>query len=773
MKKHAVLGSGILFILSGIIALVAFSGVVSAATLATPVVTTKTSALCGGSIELSLTRPVGSATSFAIYRAPSTGGALTLIATVPSTSGTFLYTDRNLTPSTLYSYRVQARSSKLTSAQSATKSAMSSARCPDAPVNPVNPVPPPPPEINLSKVEGCADNALVNVAIYDTTRVYERASTTFQIYRAVAGSSSYTLIGSIPYESYITHYRDRSFVPGTNYSYYVVATLRGLASSQGSPKSVTAPAVCQKIETPTNFKVSPAPSCGNRVTLTWDAPKNGRGYNYQIYRSLYPQDDNRFQVVVENSVNLIPYSTSTYSFTLSTPPTGTVYYKIRATDPTNAKQPASDFTPIVGSVGSGKCLTAPVVRAATASSCGGKTNVSWNAIAGATGYRVYASPVSTGAYKAIGVVTSTTFVASSAPRTIQYYKVAPMIGVSESPTNSVGVSAPSSIECSTGQTLQLRSSGSLEQCSFSTRLSWDTVPGVAEYRLYRVIGPNSAVVYTGDQTSFDVMTYFGDYSFYVVYVDDTGKENGKSNIVRVPSSNFNCPLTTNVSLGGWNESVYEPYIEAASGIDESWSGDGDTNGNGYCEFGERCYPSAEGESDNNVFDNSGLNSSLDRVGDTDIGIAPIALNPSIRSSGIDRGKRYLNFIADFGTEPSRQLPPDCFESMTSYKDSKGRYLPSATSSRMIEDATTKFDLGGNNKFFGVLMKLDTGKCKDKTLAQQLTTFSYPPSQPFSDKATFNNNVMLTDDSIRLNYNAYDWGSGTFANFPQGVSADIP
>lgn len=139
--------------------------------------------------------PAVNATAYYLYRATSSTGTYTKIATVKETS----YTDINLTADKTYYYKVKAYNSYGLSDYSGKAYAAASAAMPDAPGN----------------LDAVAKS-------YSSIYLYWNAvdnATSYYVYRAASSSGTYTKIATVNYESYI----DTGLSPSTRYYYKVKA----------------------------------------------------------------------------------------------------------------------------------------------------------------------------------------------------------------------------------------------------------------------------------------------------------------------------------------------------------------------------------------------------------------------------------------------------------------------------------------------------------------------------------------------------------------------
>ena len=125
---------------------------------------------------------------------------------------------------------------------------------------------------------------------------------------------------------------------------------------------------------------------------------------------------------------------------------------------------------------------APVVKAGN-SATSGKPMLTWNAVSGATSYKVYRATSQNGTYSLLGTVTATSYTNTGAKAgTTYYYKVKAV--------NSAGESAYSNVVSgrATVTTLTMGHSST----SGKPQLTWKAVSGATSYKVYRATTKNGA-----------------------------------------------------------------------------------------------------------------------------------------------------------------------------------------------------------------------------------------------------------------------------------------
>ena len=218
---------------------------------------------------------------------------------------------------------------------------------------------------------------------------------------------------------------------------------------------------------------APVVKLGNSATsgkpmLTWNAVEGAT--SYRIYRS----------TAKGSGYSLLGTTTAT-SYTNTGAKAGTTYYyRVKACNDAGL----SPYSNIVS--GQVKSVTpkpsAPVVKIGHSASSG-KPMLTWNAVSGATSYKVYRATSQNGTYSLLGTVTATSYTNTGAKAgTTYYYKVKAV--------NSAGESAYSNVVSgrATVTTLTMGHSST----SGKPQLTWKAVSGAASYKVYRATSKNGA-----------------------------------------------------------------------------------------------------------------------------------------------------------------------------------------------------------------------------------------------------------------------------------------
>ena len=215
-------------------------------------------------------------------------------------------------------------------------------------------------------------------------------------------------------------------------------------------------------------KISNSSASGKPV-LTWKAVSGAT--SYKVYRS----------TTKGSGYSLLGTTTAT-SYTNTGAKAGTTYYyRVKACNDAGLSPYSNVVSGKVKTVAQQK-PSAPVVKIGHSASSG-KPMLTWNAVSGATSYKVYRATSQNGTYSLLGTVTATSYTNTGAKAgTTYYYKVKAV--------NSAGESAYSNIVSgrATVTTLTMGHSAS----SGKPQLTWKAVSGAASYRVYRATTKNGA-----------------------------------------------------------------------------------------------------------------------------------------------------------------------------------------------------------------------------------------------------------------------------------------
>ena len=245
--------------------------------------------------------------------------------------------------------------------------------------------------------------------------------------------------------------------------------------------------------------------------LTWNAVYGAT--SYRIYRSTSKG----------SGYSLLGTTTAT-SYTNTGAKAGTTYYyRVKACNDAGL----SPYSNIVS--GQVKSVTpkpsAPVVKIGN-SAASGKPMLTWNAVSGATSYKVYRATSQNGTYSLLGTVTATSYTNTGAKAGVTYYYKVKAV-------NSAGESAYSNVVSgrATVTTLTMGHSST----SGKPMLTWKAVSGAASYKVYRattkngaysVINTTKALTYTNTGAALGTTYYYK-----VEALNAAGKSMGFSAIV--------------------------------------------------------------------------------------------------------------------------------------------------------------------------------------------------------------------------------------------------
>ena len=243
---------------------------------------------------------------------------------------------------------------------------------------------------------------------------------------------------------------------------------------------------------------APVVHIGNSATsgkpmLTWNTVEGAT--SYRIYRS-----------TAKGSGYSLLGTTTAASYTNTGAKAGTTYYyRVKACNDAGL----SPYSNVVS--GQVKTVTpkpsAPVVKIGN-SAASGKPMLTWNAVSGATSYKVYRATSQNGAYSLLGTVTATSYTNTGAKAgTTYWYKVKAV--------NSAGESAYSNVVSGRATVTTLTMGHS--SASGKPQLTWKAVSGAASYKVYRstskngtytVINTTKALTYTNVGAALGTTYYY-------------------------------------------------------------------------------------------------------------------------------------------------------------------------------------------------------------------------------------------------------------------------
>ena len=175
---------------------------------------------------------------------------------------------------------------------------------------------------------------------------------------------------------------------------------------------------------------------------------------------------------------------------------------------------------------------APVVKAGN-SAASGKPMLTWDAVDGATSYRVYRATSQNGPYRLLGSVTTTTYVNTGAKDGVTYYYMVTAV-------NDSGESAFSNTVSGQNKAVTPKPAAPVVKLGNSATsgkpmLTWNAVSGATSYKVYRatakngaysVINTTKALTYTNTGAALGTTYYYK-----VEALDAAGKSLGFSDVV--------------------------------------------------------------------------------------------------------------------------------------------------------------------------------------------------------------------------------------------------
>ena len=268
---------------------------------------------------------------------------------------------------------------------------------------------------------------------------------------------------------------------------------------------------------------APVVKAGNSATsgkpmLTWDAVDGAT--SYRVYRA-----------TSQNGTYSLLGSVTVTSYTNTGAKDGvTYYYKVTAVNDSGE----SAYSNIVS--GQNKAVTpkpaAPVVKIGHSASSG-KPMLTWNAVSGATSYKVYRATSQNGTYSLLGTVTTTSYINTGAKDGVTYYYKVKAV-------NSAGESAFSNTVSGQSKSVTPKPSAPVVKIGHSATsgkpmLTWNAVDGAASYKVYRatakngaysVINTTNALTYTNTGAALGTTYYYK-----VEALNAAGKSLGFSDVV--------------------------------------------------------------------------------------------------------------------------------------------------------------------------------------------------------------------------------------------------
>jgi fibronectin type 3 domain-containing protein len=416
---------------------------------------------------------VPGAASYKVYRAASSAtGPYKLLESTEEPS----YTDNTVSVNNKYYYTV---SSVGITGEGAKSEAYSAAIWkPDAPVG-------------ISAAAASPDSIVVSWEVVP-------GATGYKLYRSTSADGDYVPITAEEVTG--TVYTDNGLSPDTDY-FYKVSAVNGIGESG---LSNYAKGSTRRPAAPVGVNVTGGPVAAS-LAVSWDGADGAA--SYKVYRSS-----------AEDGVYTQAGASETTTYTDTGLVMGTVYYyRVSAVNAAGEGEKSASAHAAAPSIPVPADLTASVESASS-------IKLSWNAVAGATGYKLYFALTLEGDYSLAAEVTGTSYIHTGRTKGQQYfYKAASVSGGSESGM-SAAVSTIIAVPAAPADlTVEPLSHASL-------KVSWAPVPGAKLYSVYRdtansvsssdIITSTTAAEYTDTG-----LNPFCQYYYKVSAVNDIGTGN--------------------------------------------------------------------------------------------------------------------------------------------------------------------------------------------------------------------------------------------------------
>ena len=337
-------------------------------------------------------KAVSGAVKYEVYRSTRQNSGYSLLGTTTSTS----YVNTGASTGTTYYYRVKAvNRNGMASGYSNIVSGKAKAAAPAAPSVTIGNSSTGKPRLTWKAVSGAVS---------------------YRIYRSESRGTGYSLLGTTSSTSYV----NTGAAAGKTYYYRVKAVNRdGMASGYSNIVSGKV-----KAAAPAAPSVTAGNSSTGKPRLTWKAVSGA--VSYRIYRS-----ESR-----GTGYSLLGTTSSTSYVNTGAAAGKTYYYRVKAV---NRDGMVSGYSNIV----SGKAtLPAPVLNIGLSVSSG-KPMLAWDAVPGATSYRIYRSTSRGTGYSLLATTTSTSYVNTSAAKgTTYYYRVKACNAAGLSPYSNIVSARP-------------------------------------------------------------------------------------------------------------------------------------------------------------------------------------------------------------------------------------------------------------------------------------------------------------------------------------------
>lgn len=278
-------------------------------------------------------------------------------------------------------------------------------------------------------------------------------------------------------------------------------------------------------------------TAGNaQVTLSWSAVANAT--SYKIYRG-----------TSSGSETLLISGISTAGYTDNSDTNGTQYfYEVSGVD-------SSGEGPLSNEVSATPQVPAPSAPSGVTATAGnGQIGLTWNAVTGATSYKVYRGTVSGAETLLISGITSNGYTDNSVSNgTAYFYKISAVNAGGESPL-SAEVSATPQVPAPSVPTGVSATPGNSQ-----VALAWSAVTGATSYKVYRGTATGTETVLVSGITSTgysDTGVINGTTYFYRVSALNAGGESPlSSEVSATPFLSVPPPVPSGLALVGGNSQV--------------------------------------------------------------------------------------------------------------------------------------------------------------------------------------------------------------------------
>ncbi|MDR1147030.1 MAG: fibronectin type III domain-containing protein [Spirochaetaceae bacterium] len=398
----------------------------------------------------------------------------------------------------------------------------------------------------------------IKAVIYSATSIaisWQKVSgaTGYRVYRGASADGGYSQLSpDTPEPAFI----DTGLSADTDY-FYKVKAFNGIG--EGGLSEEYAVAAIKKPQPPDKISVTSGTVAGS-LNVSWEAVADAAAY--RVYRA-----------GIENGVYSFVGSVADDSTTYTDSGLvmgNTYFYKVSAVNVAGEGEKSAAASAVAPAIPIPGNFTATVETASS-------IRLSWSAVSGATGYKLYRALILGGDYSLIVTVPGSPYLNTGLSKGSSYhYKIASVSGAVES-----GLSAPVSATIAvpavpTGLTVEPVSSASL-------KVSWDSVPGAKLYSIYRSTGSGvsaSNIITSTTNTEYvnTGLNPFRQYYYKVSAVNDIGAGNLSAEAVSAYTQPI--PLTN----GTWyvqNEylSTYHYYSFPVTGGSYyvQWANAGQTN----------------------------------------------------------------------------------------------------------------------------------------------------------------------------------------------------